>query len=144
ATCLRLVGGALLGAVLTLLLGHRLIGLMYPYGRTSLYLVVLVPLATVTAADLLFDRGRYFALAAMPATAALAVALVLYSAQFRTNRFTEWPFAADVKQALKVIRDRTPATSTVRVGGSSVYYYLLAYYRDLYRWTWIDPVYPYG
>jgi hypothetical protein len=138
---LRLSAGSLIVAVLTLILGHRLMNLLYPYDRTGLYLMFLFPLALLAAVNVLLDWGRAFRLAVVPDIAAMVVILSIYALEFHTGYFAEWPFAADVKDAANVMQG-TAGGRVARVGGSFVFAGLLNYYRDLYGWTWLDPVGP--
>jgi hypothetical protein len=135
---LRLSAGSVILAVLTLIVGHRLSNLAYPYGRTGLYLLFLFPLAFLAAVNVLFDWGRAFRLAAIPGIAAMVLILSIYGLEFHTGNFEEWPFAADIKNVANLIQGRTGGRPA-RVDGSFVFAGPLNYYRDLYGWTWLDP-----
>ena len=125
STLLWFAGGSLLTSTIILVTAHYAIGLLYPYDRTGLYLLFLFPLAFLVAADALLDRTR-----AMWLPIALgAVILVIYCCEFHTGYFAEWRFTADFKRYLQTINSLS-AGKTVRIGGSSPFWYLTAFYHD--------------
>jgi 4-amino-4-deoxy-L-arabinose transferase-like glycosyltransferase len=140
ATCLRLSGGALLFSLACSITGHWFAGWRYPYDRTGLYLIFLFSLACVAGMDWLLDwqgPGRF---AARPFAAILFAVVIWYGLEFPTGYYLEWPFASDVKRHLQTIQERHAAAQRpVRIGGNFVYVPLVTFYRDLYRWDWLEP-----
>jgi len=140
AMCLRLVWGTMLLSLAFSIAGHWFSGLPYPYERTSLYLIWLFSLACVAGVDWLFDIPGLSRFAAQTCSALLLAVLGWYSLEFSPGYYLEWPFAADVKRHLQTIRERHAGDqSTVRIGGSFVFTPLVAFYRDLYGWDWLEP-----
>jgi 4-amino-4-deoxy-L-arabinose transferase-like glycosyltransferase len=139
ATCLRLVWGTLLLSLAFLILGHWVSGLPYPYDRTGLYLICLFSLACAAAVDWLLGRRGTTRFAAQTCAALLSAIVVWYGLEFPPGYYLEWPFAADVTRHLQIIRERhTGDQRTIRIGGNFVYTPLVAFYRDLYGWNWLE------
>ncbi len=135
----QLTAGSLVIAVLFLVLGHRFFNLLYPYDRTGLYLIFLFPLAVVAAIDLAWDWDVAAKVVTVPATVLMTMVLLAYGLEFHTGRFIEWPFAADVKGRLASIHSQV-SRRPVRLGGSSVFPYMVNFYRDANHWTWLEPM----
>jgi hypothetical protein len=139
ATCLRLVWGTLLLSLAFLILGHWVSGLPYPYDRTGLYLICLFSLACAAAVDWLLGRRGTTRFAAQTCAALLSAIVIWYGLEFPPGYYLEWPFAADVTRHLQIIRERhTGDQRTIRIGGNFVYTPLVAFYRDLYGWNWLE------
>ncbi|HLJ46887.1 MAG TPA: glycosyltransferase family 39 protein [Bryobacteraceae bacterium] len=134
---LQFAAGSLVTAVLFLVLGHQFFHLLYPYDRTGLYLIFLFPLAVVAAIDLVWDWDVAIKAIAIPAALAMGLVVIAYGLELHSGPFVEWPFADDVKGHLATIRSHVSG-KPVRLGGSSVFQYMVNFYRDANRWTWLE------
>lgn len=137
----RLLGGTLLLSLLFVVGAHRIFHLLYPYQRTGLYLLALFPLGYLSAADAICDRGLPGRIAAFPGIVLMAALLLVFGTELHRGFFVEWPYASESKVLLEAVRERQPAGGRpVRIGGSFMFSYIANYYRDRYRWTWLEPM----
>jgi hypothetical protein len=139
--CLRLAGGTLLLSVALLILAHKFSNLLYPSGRTGLYLLFLLPLVLTAEVDRLFGFQGPVKFVGVTVAALLTTVSLLYVLEFQTGYYIEWPYATDVKDYLRIVRDQARITHrTVRIGGSSVFVVLVYFYQDMYKWDWLAPL----
>jgi 4-amino-4-deoxy-L-arabinose transferase-like glycosyltransferase len=128
-------GSALVGAIAILIAANHAAGLLYPHGRTGLYLI---PLFLLTALAL---PGT-----CRPARVAVwvvgLVCLAQFAVQFRTSYYGEWRYDASTKKTVSLIRERQASQplARVRVGASVVLVPGLNFYRRMYRLNWMEPV----
>jgi hypothetical protein len=112
-------------------------GLLYPLGRTGLYLVPLFTLTCVLGAALLHRAGRYVVYLG------LAVILGVYVSQFNTSHFSEWRFDASTNEIVRRLSEdykRSGDSTSIRVGSSWVYGETLKYYCKRRRLNWVEAV----
>ena len=108
---------------------HVLLGVMYPFARTGLYFLFLLPLCLLPLA-----RWR---------TGAGAVALLsMAMAQgIRADRYMEWPFDASSRDIIAQIQSRhTAGGPPVRILCIRPLGWALVLYRAMYRLDWISEI----
>src|SRR5205823_2439250 len=91
------------------------------------------------AIQVVFERGRRMQWAMSPAIAVMVAAASMYTLEFHTGYFAEWPFAPDLERYMQTIKVRSP-DRTVRAGGSIAFTYLINFYRDAHPANWLEPV----
>ncbi len=141
----RLLGGTLLLSLLIVVGAHLVLHLLYPYQRTGLYLLALFPLGYLSAADAIWGRGLPGRVAVLPGIVLMAALLLVFGHELHAGFFVEWPYASESKELLQAVRERqTEGGKPVRIGGSFMFSYIANYYRDRYRWTWLEPMENHG
>ena len=90
--------------VLGLLLAHQMFGILYPYARTGIYLLFLIPVYLLGIASIAQrsapHRGRWLPLAWAVVVIGMATPLAV---SIRFDRFAEWPFDTNAKRLLREI-----------------------------------------
>ncbi len=117
---------------------HRTLGILFPMGRTGLYLPVLFGLTLVG----LVQQSWSHRWSRVPA-AILAAALVLltgwFLARWNVRVYSDWPFDATTRSLVERIRARRDGPGT-RVGGTWQLEPSLNFYRHLWRLDWMQPL----
>jgi hypothetical protein len=134
---------AVLGFTVLALIAMNSAGILYPLGRTGLYLLPLFTLCCILGAALLETRGWYGRAAAGGAYAVLALILAIYVSQFNIRFFTEWRFDASTNEVVRRLSEhhRTSGeTGTVSIGSSWLYGETLKYYQKRRRLGWIETI----
>ena len=139
---LLLCGGSMLFAVGLLVAANRVFQVLYPQGRTGLYLT---PLFALTALTLWVGIRKYRVLSfltELPLAAIAVLCLVQFMAEFQVTRYSEWSFDAATKRIVQLIRERQAKQprSSVRVGNSWLLEPSLNFYRRLYKLDWMQPM----
>ena len=139
---LLLCGGSMLLAVGMLVAANRVFQLLYPQGRTGLYLA---PLFTLTALTLWASIRKYRVLSlltGLPLAAVAVLCLVQFVAEFQVTRYSEWRFDAATKRIVQLIRERhaKQPRARVRVGNTAALEPAINFYRRLYKLDWMQPV----
>ena len=130
--CLAFTGGAVAIALAALFAARHLFGVLYPLGRTAIYWVPLLALATLA----LSARTR---LLRVPAAVVAALCIVQFLLLYRVTYFNSWLADAGVKPAVNVVRAREGARP-VRIVASWQLEPSLNFYRRRYRLDWLEPV----
>jgi hypothetical protein len=123
----HLLAGTMLLSFVGLELGHRLLGIAFPLGRSGLYFI---PMLTLTGLCLVQRMDR------RAVEWAMLLASGVYLLQFNVNRYGEWPEYANARSVIKIIRQDS-GWRAVRVGASPGLDQVLNYYRARYalgRW----------
>ena len=68
--------------------------------------------------------------ATVPGIVLASAVLLVYCLEIPTGYFVEWRFAGDFKEYIRTINARSPG-KTVRIGGSSEFWYLTNFYHDM-------------
>jgi hypothetical protein len=140
AHALVFAAGSMTLAVAALVVGHHWAGVPYPFGRTGLYLVWLGLAAWLAA--LRAPKWRE-ASRMVPWILGLTLAVlgVRYVALTSVGVYQEFPDHAEVKQAVRQLRElQAAAPKPAQVGGSWEYIPGLNYYRLRYRLRWMAQV----
>ncbi|HUS08789.1 MAG TPA: hypothetical protein VMZ52_20970, partial [Bryobacteraceae bacterium] len=119
-------------AMAQLVAAHYAVGLLYPYGRTGLYLVPIFSLMWLLAVRDTGQWPRIQFLAAVP----FCVCIALFVGQTNRTAYAEWLFCASTKTVAKILRQN----GAVRVGVSWPLEPSLNYYRQRYRITGMQPI----
>jgi hypothetical protein len=135
-------GSSMLLAIVILFAAKHVVGLLYPHGRTGLYLI---PLFILTALAL---PGSLRSLRPASIVTGLAVwmvgliCLAQFAAQFQSSHYGEWRFDASTKKIVGLIRERQASQplARVRVGITAIFEPSVNFYRRMYRLNWMDPV----
>lgn len=130
--------GALLGSVGLLIFARRFSGLPYPHGRTGLYLILLTTLCSLILWRML-DSVRAPRWATLSVGLALSLLVAQYMVFLQTKHYTEWRYAASVKEVMAILRFR-PSAGPLRVAASPFLEPSLNFYRKLWRMNWMAPV----
>jgi len=140
AHALVFAAGSMTLAVAALVVGHRWAGVPYPFGRTGLYLVWLG-----LAAWLAVLRAPKWREASRMVPWILGLTLAVLGVRFvaltSVGVYQEFPDHAEVKQAVRQLRElQAAAPKPAQVGGSWEYIPGLNYYRLRYRLRWMAQV----
>lgn len=135
-------GGSLLLSVGLLAAMHRFGGVLYPTGRTGLYLI---PLFTLTALALpeSLPAGRWVRLAAgVPLWLVSAAWLWHYAVHFQTRGYGEWLYDSSTKRimALLVERQKERPRPVVRAGIHWMLEPSMNFYRRIWKLDWLAPL----
>jgi len=140
AHALVFAAGSMTLAVATLVVGHRLAGVPYPFGRTGLYLAWLGLAAWLAAMRAPAWSGA-FRIVPWVLGLTLAVLGVRFVTLTNSKLYLEFPEHGEVKQALRQVREvQGAAPKPAQVGGSWEYISGLNYYRLRYRLRWMSEV----
>lgn len=123
---LAVIGPVLLLSIAALVALHRFAGVLYPYGRTGLYLIPLLLLA-------LLGVPRH---AGVPVVAVFALA---FAAQLDTRFFGDWKFDAANHRLARVLAAQPAARENKVLAVSWVYEQSFKYYRKRRRLHWLRP-----
>ena len=126
ARALSVVGPVLLVSVATLVGLHHFGGVLYPYGRTGLYLI---PLLLLGLLALPWRWGS-------PVVAVLAMAFAL---QLDARYFADWKFDAGNDDLARVLAQHGRGTEQKTVAATWLYEQSLKYYRKRHRMHWMNP-----
>lgn len=130
---LILTSGTLIVSVAILLAGHALTGALYPFSRTGLYLIWLAAATLVSAWGAVDRWPRH--LLALPCLALILANL----AQFDTRYYYDFREDAGLRPLLEQLYARNGARP-VCIGGSWRFETTVNYYRERYRFHWIQPM----
>jgi hypothetical protein len=136
----NLVCGIFLTSLFGIFLAHSLFGVLYPYRRTGLYLVILFVLSCGVALQALDGaRLRWFArgfamIIAVPV-------MVLFLAQINMRMYGEWTFDQNFVELVDhLVADHKTAVpkAKVTVGLNPLYVFQLGFYRASRGLGWIE------
>lgn len=132
---LLLLGGTMLIAFLSFVVGHLTTNVPYPEGRTGLYWLPLLTLSGLIIAQL-YERAT--TLLAIPMAACVGV----FIAGFRLNSYADWPYDSDTKTIVEQIRSHKPdvAGRKLTIAGSWQLEPSLNFYRVSDRLDWLAEV----
>jgi hypothetical protein len=139
---LLLGGGAMFTALFLTVAGHHLFGLLYPNGRTGLYLVPLFVL-TALAVWKRIERHRLASIVLwLPLLLITLLCIFRFCIQFQTTQYGEWRYDAGTKSIINLIRARCPVQpeQKVRVGVNWKLEPSMNFYRELYDLHWMEPL----
>lgn len=139
---LGLCVSVLVGSVVLLAAAHHIANVLYPYSRTSLYILFLCPLV-VLLANLQFIRsgGAWRAAGSIGMAASTLVAL-LYTFELRTQWYGDWRFdagTASLMHHLSALR-KGSAPASGRLSASWQLQPSAEFYREIYHIDWLRPV----
>jgi hypothetical protein len=136
----NLVCGVFVTSLFGIFLAHLLFGVLYPYRRTGLYLVILFVLSCGAALQLLDgERFRWFR-RGFAIIIALPV-LTLFLAQTNMRMYGEWTFDQDFLQLVDhLVADHKMADPKMKVtvGLNPLYVFQLGFYRASRGLNWIE------
>jgi hypothetical protein len=142
--CAMLSTGTLLTTVLGMVAAHAWFGILYPWGRTGIFLLLLIPMAWLSCASVwnqLAPRfpGHTIRAVCLAGLAAVALAMIF---GIHPNYFMEWRFDASTREILDEIDMRRPASGSVRIFAVPPLQNTLRLYRDLRHMDWIESIEP--
>jgi hypothetical protein len=139
---LLLGGGTLLLALAALVWAHHAFQLLYPHGRTGLYLIPLFILTALILPVSIRGSRSGFLLAGLLVWTISLLCLAQFLAQFQTSCYGEYRFDAATKTIVGVIRQRQTRQPLrrVRVGISWVLEPSMNFYRRMYNLDWMEPL----
>ncbi len=114
---------------------HHFFGVVYPLGRTALYVLPLAGFGFVLAGSIVPSRIACGAIASVA-----AVVAILYVGELRTNYFKEWRNEAGMKRLVRLLANdaaKWRQSKPVTAGGSWDLEYSLRYYGVRYRIGWL-------
>ncbi|HXB70110.1 MAG TPA: glycosyltransferase family 39 protein [Candidatus Acidoferrales bacterium] len=117
-----LLAGTILVSFAGLELGHRVLRIAFPLGRSGLYFIPVLTLAGLCLVHRLNRRAVEWAMLLVPA---------VYLLQFNVNRYGEWPEYANARSVIKAIRQDSK-WRPVRAAASPGLDQVLNYYRARY------------
>jgi hypothetical protein len=126
----HLLAGTILVSFVALELGHRVLGIAFPLGRSGIYFIPVLTLAGLCLVQRINRRVIDWALLLVSA---------VYLLQFNVNRYGEWPEYANARSVIKAIRQDS-GWRPVRVGASQGLDQVLNYYRARYALGLWPPV----
>jgi len=126
----HLLAGTILVSFAGLELGHRILRIAFPLGRSGLYFIPVLTLAGLCLVQRIDRRAVEWA---------MLLASSVYLLQFNVNRYGEWPEYANARSVVKAIR-RDAGRRPVRVGASQGLDEVLNYYRARYALGLWPPV----
>jgi hypothetical protein len=132
---LRLVLWSVVLSVVAWFAMNHWLGVRYPMTRTAVYVLPLLGLGVVLAADT--ARNRFVQVAFSFGTVLLAM---LYVIELRVSYFSEWRSEAQMNRLVKRLIDDAQARKVpqpVTAGGSWDLEYSMGYYRIRYRAGWL-------
>ncbi|MBI1895920.1 MAG: glycosyltransferase family 39 protein [Acidobacteria bacterium] len=133
---LRLVVSALCITVALLIAARYGAGLYYPELRTGLYFIPLFTVIWLLAVRTI-QGERWRAAAASP----LLAFILIYALQLNARTYTEWSFNAGNKRIMEVARNNRPFGRVgVRMAASWELVQSLEYYRERYRFKWLEAI----
>lgn len=132
---LMLLGGTMLIAFLSFVVGHMTTNVPYPEGRTGLYWIPLLTLSGLIIAQL-YERAT--ALLAIP----MAACVALFLAEFRVDYYADWPYDSETKTLVEQIRSHKPNVDNrkLTVAGSWQLEPSLNFYRVSDHLDWMAEV----
>ncbi|MEO5922897.1 MAG: hypothetical protein ABIR70_03630 [Bryobacteraceae bacterium] len=116
--------------VLAVLASHYGFGMPYPYARTGLYFLFLVPLCLAPLA------------ARRTPAIVLATAAIYVASYIRPNIYGEWAFDAAVPGILQTIEQQHTSGAPVRIAASAPMDTVLGHYRTERGMDWITAIEP--
>ena len=121
---------------------HGTLRVLYPYGRTGLYLIPLFSLTTLALPASLSRRRAALLLAGRPLWVVGMACVAVYLAQSHTRYYGEWLFDASTKDIVKLIRDRQRERplARARVGITWELEPSMNFYRRAYKLAWMAPL----
>ena len=132
---LALIAGATLALMFAMIVFNRLaLGILYPEGRTGLYWVPFLTLATIA----LFARARP-RVAAWPALAFTTLSIAMFAAGWTTSFYAEWRWDRSTREVVHRIAARRAGHPT-RLGASTLVVPAVNFYRQHYGLTWLAEV----
>ncbi len=139
---LFLGAGTLLLSLAGLILANRLFRVLYPYGRTGLYLIPLFILTALVLPSTLRKSRIAWIVAGLPIWIVGVACLGQFLVQFQTTHYAEWRFDASTKKIVGLIRDRQEnmGGAKVRVGATWPLEPSVNFYRKLYKLDWMEPL----
>jgi hypothetical protein len=117
-----LLAGTILVSFAGLELGHRILRIAFPLGRSGLYFIPVLTLAGLCLVQRAKRRAVEWAMLLVPA---------VYLLQFNVNNYGEWPEYANARSVIKAIRQDS-GWRPVRVAASPGLDQVLNYYRARY------------
>ena len=142
----RLVLGLLVanigGCALLVLIGHALIGLHYPYARTSLYVIFLSTLVVLLAVKELARSRQPWRAIGYSATIVMVLIAGLYGLELRTQWYGDWKFDAGTGSLMRSLSGLRKGSSgaQVHMGVSWVLQTSAEFYREIYHMDWLASV----
>ena len=131
----HLLAGTILVSFAGLELGHRVLRIAYPLGRSGLYFIPVLTLAGLSLIQRIDRRSVEWA---------MLFASGVYLLQFNAHSYGEWPEYANARAVVKAIRQDASSTQAgrrpVRVGASQGLDEVLNYYRARYALGLWPPV----
>ena len=139
---LLLGGGSLVLSVVLLITLHGAFKVLYPHGRTGLYLIPLFTLTALALPASIRGRPTCFRLLDRPVLAVGLVSVVVYLLQFPTHVYGEWAYDSSTKHIVNLIRDRhrDSPSGKLSLGVTWTLEPSLNFYRRIYKLDWMAPV----
>ena len=129
-----LLGGTMLIAFLSFIVGHLTTNVPYPEGRTGLYWLPLLTLSGLLIAQL---YPRATTILSIP----IAACVVLFIAEFRVTYYADWPYDSDTKNIVARIRSHKPNTDRkITIAGSWQTEPSLNFYRVSDHLDWMTEI----
>jgi hypothetical protein len=130
-----LTGGSLLLVLVLLVAAHHAFGVLYPLGRTGLYLGPLFLLTWFGLAREWHPGLRWVSMVWL-------LLLAHFGSQFRVGHYAEWPSDAGTRRIVQILRERyaVQPREHVNAGSSWTLEPGLNFYRRMYRLNWMRPV----
>ncbi|HSW50191.1 MAG TPA: hypothetical protein VLH09_08455, partial [Bryobacteraceae bacterium] len=139
---LLLGGGSLVLSVWMLAGLHAAYQVLYPQGRTGLYLIPLFTLAALALPASMSKHRTAFLLIGRPLWLVGVVSVGVYLLQLPTRVYGEWTYDSSTKRIVNLIRDRHQQRplAKVRVGISWMLEPGMNFYRRAHNLTWMAPL----
>ncbi len=142
ARFLLLGGGALLGSLGILIAMNRIDNVLFPAGRTGLYLIPLFTLTALALPASLAGRRRVWLTVGLPVWLIAAGWLGHYIAHFQFSAYGEWLFDSKTKYIMSLIRERHSENprAHVRAGITWLLEPSMNFYRRVWKLDWLEPL----
>jgi len=135
-------GGTLLGSLGLLAAMNRIGHVLYPTGRTGLYLIPLFTLTALALPESLGRRRMARLAAGFPVWLVSAGWLWHYAVHFQTGCYGEWRYDAATKHMMTLLvqRQREQPRPSVRAGIHWLLEPSMNFYRRVWRLDWLAPL----
>ncbi|HYL78570.1 MAG TPA: hypothetical protein VEU96_30545 [Bryobacteraceae bacterium] len=136
-----LVAGTLSLTIVFVLLGSAVFLWSYPWVRTALFFLFLVPVCLLVAGRWLWSLGPRARPAAWLWSAGLFALVVITALEFDTRYYIEWRFDAGDREIIqRIVSMHGAGNQPARIAAGFPLSWSMNLYRQMYRLAWLEPV----